>query len=180
MSGPRSSHTEAIWSRSHKYDPIGAALADGHYSRRTIGAPQFMPPGETLALIAHDGASVFGWWRPDPRSGLKSMNGLDGWTCSIFRRTGGIRASDMILAAERELVDYAVERWSGTPYAPCGPDGLLSYVWAKKVRSSNPGFCFKCEGWRKHPTRPKSSKGKLLFWKPWDEAGFVSEVTRAA
>lgn len=178
MSGVRSGSPEAgpVWLRSHKYDPIGAALADGHYSRRKIGSPQFMPPGETLVLVSPDGASVFGWWRPDPRSGIKGMNGLDGWTCTIFRRTGGTRASDAILAAESELVAYATERWSGTAFPVCGPDGLLSYVWKKKVRSSNPGFCFKCAGWRAHPTKPKSTKGKLLLWKPWPEAGEVRDA----
>ncbi len=52
-------------SRSGKFDPIGCALADGHYSRRTpgspqfrrsgaMGSPQFMPPGQNAerALLA--------------------------------------------------------------------------------------------------------------------------------
>lgn len=30
----------------------------------------------------------------------------------------------------------------------CGPDGLITYVWDKKVRSANPGYCFKCAGWK--------------------------------
>ena len=29
---------------SGKFDPAAAALADRHYSRRTVGSPQFMPP----------------------------------------------------------------------------------------------------------------------------------------
>jgi hypothetical protein len=31
--------------------------------------------------------------------------------------------------------------------SPAGPDGLLSYVWDRKVLSVNPGYCFKCAGW---------------------------------
>lgn len=79
------------WAITHKFDRVGARLADGHYSRRTPGSPQFMPPGDTLVLISDDGASVFGWWRPhaNNHTGNRARNGLDGWTCSIFRRTGG-------------------------------------------------------------------------------------------
>ena len=77
------------WIRVGKFTTVGAALADGHYSRRTVGSPQFMPPGQTVVLVSGDEASVFGWWRPHPASGIKAMNNLDGWTCTIFRRTGG-------------------------------------------------------------------------------------------
>lgn len=128
------------WVVTHKYDPRGAALADRHYSRRTIGSPQFMPPGETLVLVTEDGRAVFGWRRPHPASGLRAMNGLDGWTCTIFRSEYEERgrASGLILAAEQRLLQ------SGRSI---GPDGMLTYVFDRKVRSSNPGCCFKKAGW---------------------------------
>lgn len=66
--------THWLRARRDKYDPIGRALADGHYSRRKPGSPQFMPPGETIVLVSHDQLSVWGWWRPHPRSGLRAMN----------------------------------------------------------------------------------------------------------
>jgi len=122
-----------------KFDARTAALADRHYSRRKIGSPQFMPPGETIVLLSDDERAVFGWWRPHPASGLKAMNGLDGWTCTIFRNEGSRRSSELILAAEMELVRLAPS---------IGPDGMLTYVWDRKVRSANPGYCFKCAGWR--------------------------------
>jgi hypothetical protein len=157
------------WVVSHKFDRRGAELADGHYSRRTVGSPQFMPPGQTLILVARDGASLFGWWRPHPRSGIKAMNGLDGWTCTIFRRTGGARASDMILEAETIL----------SARQSCGPSGLLTYVWDAKVSSANPGFCFKRAGWHVAGNayccvemRPRSADGKkTLLHKPFALAG---------
>jgi hypothetical protein len=152
-----------IWRPAHKADPVGAKLADGHYSRRKIGSPQFMPPGQTLVLVTEDGSAVFGWWRPDPESGIVAMNGLDGWTCTIFRNTGGFLSSELILGAEAELLD------SGRS---CGPDGLLTYVWDSKVKSENPGYCFKCAGWIVHPTKPRSADGrKTLLWKAWSLAG---------
>ena len=79
----------SAWIISHKYDKDGARLADGHYSRRTPGSPQFMPPGETIVLVTAERDAIWGWWRPHPRSGIVAMNKLDGWTCSIFRNTGG-------------------------------------------------------------------------------------------
>lgn len=126
-----------MWRISHKFDPRAASLADRHYSRRKPGSPQFMPPGQTLVLLADD--AVFGWWRPHPRSGIRAMNGLDGWTCTIFRNEGPVLSSQLILAAEAILIaEHDV-----------GPDGLLTYVFDAKVRSPNPGACFKAAGWRR-------------------------------
>jgi hypothetical protein len=160
------------WAVAPKFSPTGAKLADGHYSRRTFGSPQFMPPGETLVLVSVDGRSVFGWWRPHPRSGIKAMNGLDGWTCSIFRRTGGARASDLILEAEKRL---------STSGRGCGPSGLLTYVWDAKIASENPGYCFKRAGWHVAGSfeccaemRPRSAdKKKTLLHKRFIDAGLL-------
>lgn len=88
--------------------------------------------------LALDGTAVFGWWRPHPASGIRSMNGLDGWTCTIFRNEGPVLSSVLILDAERALDGYDI-----------GPDGLLTYVWDSRIRSSNPGACFKAAGWRR-------------------------------
>jgi len=132
-----SAWSDALWMPVPKFTPAAAHLADGHYSRRTIGSPQFMPPGQTLVLLTPDELAVFGWWRPHPDSGIVAMNKLDGWTCTIFRNTGPLLSSELILAAERELLSR---------YA-CGPDGLLTYVWDRKVASVNPGYCFKRAGW---------------------------------
>lgn len=154
--------------RRDKYDPIGRVLADGHYSRRTPGAPQFMPPGETLVFISRDGLSVFGWWRPDPRRFPCAMNGLDGWTCCIYRRTGGVLASTLLLDAERALIN--ADRM-GLTNGPLGPHGMLSYVDPKKVGKpgDNPGYCYKCAGWVKIGKCSKNRKP--LFWKPFELAG---------
>lgn len=137
----------------------GAALADRHYSRRTVGSPQFMPPGQTLVLMTPAGDAVFGWWRPHPDSGLKALNGLDGWTCTIFRNESKRLSSALILEAEEEL----------RRRHDCGPDGLITYVWDKKLRSTNPGFCFKLAGWV--VTGRSADNKKTLLQKPWARAG---------
>jgi hypothetical protein len=128
------------WLRVTKFDTRACALADRHYSRRKIGSPQFMPPGQTIVMITVDEAAVFGWWRPDPSSGIVAMNGLDGWTCTIFRNESPYYlSSELILDAETAIDEFGYS---------CGPDGLLTYVWDKKVKSENPGYCFKKAGWR--------------------------------
>jgi len=150
------------WCQVSKRDRRACTLADRHYSRRKVGSSQFMPPGQTLVLLTADGGAVWGWWRPHPDSGIRAMNGLDGWTCTIFRREYGDRASDLILGAERTLVGSGLG---------CGPDGLLTYVWDRKVSSTNPGFCFKQAGWS---AIGRSADGrKTLLWKSWECAGLL-------
>lgn len=157
----------SAWVSVPKFTPAGARLADGHYSRRTVGSPQFMPPGQTLVLLTPDADAVFGWWRPDPRSGIKAMNGLDGWTCTIFRNTGPTLSSELILDAETALMGRF----------DCGPDGLLTYVWDAKVRSVNPGYCFKVAGWK--AIGRSADKRKTLLWKDAALAGIAPREDEA-
>lgn len=148
------------WNRVGKRDLRSASLADRHYSRRTVGSDQFMPPGQTLILLTEDELAVWGWWRPAPSSGLQAMNGLDGWTCTIFRNEGPELSSLLILAAEVELREQIGE---------CGADGMLTYVWMAKVASVNPGYCFKKAGWKRKGL--SVDRRKVLLGKPFAEAG---------
>lgn len=171
-------HRHALWLVTHKQDKDCARLADGHYSRRTIGSPQFMPPGETLVLVTPERDAVFGWWRPHPRSGIVAMNGLDGWTCSIFRNTGSSLSSKLVLAAEAELVRAERE---GITAAPCGPSGMLTYVWPRKILSSNPGWCFQVAGWsRAGWGKKRGAHAKRLLTKPFALAGIAPTTQEAA
>lgn len=161
MSSPsltRGSSVSLDWQVVGKFDRRAAALADRHYSRRTIGSPQFMPPGETLILFLP--GAVWGWWRPHPASGLKAMNGFDGWTCTIFRNESSRRSSELIILAEKALVSSD---------RGCGPSGMITYVWPKRIRSNNPGCCFKKAGWVH--TGWSADKRKMLFQKSFDLAG---------
>ena|ERR1041385_265775 len=170
------------WIRVGKFDARAVAIVDGrgpfgngvpHYSRRKPGAPQFMPPGQTLVLMTVDFSAVYGWWRPHPDSGIIAMNKRDGWTCTLFRndRRERDRASALILAAELALVAEG--------YA-CGPDGFLTYVKRAAVASSNPGYCYKCAGYRKIGVSADGKKDLLA--KPYADAGTVpnSAVHRMA
>lgn len=128
-----------------------------------------MPPGETIVLVTRDAMAVWGWWRPHPRSGIRAMNGLDGWTCSVFARHGGALASELVLDAERAL---ALLQAAGRTAAPCGPSGMITYVERRKVLSRNPGYCYKVVGWRKSGSCARGTKD--LLQKPFEMAGVDS------
>jgi hypothetical protein len=144
----------AHWIRTTKFDPHAVALANRHYTRRTPGSPQFCPPGQTVVLILPTRSALFAWWRPHPKAGLAAMNGRDGWTCSLFRNESSLLSSALILDAERALEGYS-----------CGPDGLMTYVFDQKLRSTNPGYCFKMAGYR--VIGRSADQRKTLLMKPW-------------
>ncbi len=69
-----------------------------------------------------------------------ALDGLDAWCCSIFRNESAGLSSELIEAA----MALTAERWSDRP-----ADHWLRLTWidTTKVRSSNPGYCFKQAGW---------------------------------
>lgn len=125
-----------IWRRVTKFDPRAALLADRHYSRRTVGSPQFMPPGRTIVLLLASGDAVWGTHWPKPEL---SMDGLDAWRCCIFRNESGRLSSELI----REAMDATAAEWDARPR-----DGWVTFVRVDRVRSVNPGACFKSAGWK--------------------------------
>jgi hypothetical protein len=146
------------WIVTNRASGYGSVLADRHYSRQTVGARQFLPPGQVLVLVTALGDAVFGWHRPKP--GIARLDGLDGWCCSIFRNEGAYRSSELILEAEQLLVEIK---------QVCGPDGLFTYVEPNKLQSSNPGYCFQMAGWIKTDRWSQDHRQRLLR-KPWPGA----------
>jgi hypothetical protein len=59
-----------------------------------------------------------------------------GVNCAIFRNEGAGQSSLLIRAA----MEIAWHRWPGAR--------LYTYVNPRRVRSANPGYCFKAAGWR--------------------------------
>src|SRR6185436_16207717 len=115
------------WRLTSKRDLRAAALADRHYSRRTIGSDQFMPPGRTLVFMTEDADVVWGTHWPNAEL---SLDGMDCWRCTIFRNEGPLLSSALIL----EAMDRTAETWTERP-----ADGWLTFVRIDKVRSVNPG-----------------------------------------
>lgn len=136
------------WIVTHKGDRSCRLLADRHYSRQHPGHPMFTRPGKNLTLRTAAGDAVWVTW-----SGVRD-DGLDAWECTIFRNESNYRSSDMIRAA----VAATVSEWGQPP-----ADGIITYVDASKIRSTNPGCCFKAAGWR-IIGRSKRRRLILLQW----------------
>lgn len=133
--------------RTTHFDQECRALADRHYSRRTVGARQFAYSGRKLVLRNAEGTVLFVWMFPDE---TLRMDGQVGYNCAMFRNESERRSSEIILEAE----GMAVNKW--------GPNRMYTYVDASKIRSRNPGCCFLKAGW----VRVGLSKGgKVLLEK---------------
>ena len=118
--------------RTTHFDQECRQLADRHYSRRTIGAKQFAYSGRKLVLRDCLGDVLFVWMYPDE---TMRMDGQRGYNCAMFRNESQRKSSDIILEAER----WAFEKW--------GQNRMYTYVDPSRIKSVNPGYCFKVAGW---------------------------------
>lgn len=113
---------------------LGRAIFDRHYSRyRYADGRQpklYVGPGEKLVLIHRSGRALFVWRR------FRSRDNQQGVNCAIFRNEGAGRSSDLIHSADA----IADKRWPGQRH--------YTYVDPRRVRSTNPGYCFIAAGWR--------------------------------
>lgn len=122
-------------------DPDCRELADRHYSRKSVGAALFVGPGRKIVLRNPEGTWVYVW-----RNALLREDGQTGWECTIFRNESSRLSSEIILECEK----YVEGR-------------MFTYVDSKKIRSSNPGCCFKKAGWKKAGI--SKDKGLILLVK---------------
>jgi hypothetical protein len=128
--------------------PRARWLYERHYSCVNLKARRRRPkrnlivgPGEKMVLLTSDGLALFVWRK------FRSGDGQQGVNCATFRNEGPYLSSELILEAEA----LAWERWPG--------ERLYTYVNGLKVKSSNPGWCFQCAGWKKCGV----SKGGLII-----------------
>lgn len=123
-----------FWRQSKDGNAAGLLLHRRHYSRRRYADGRdpalFVGPGEKLVLLGHEDDALFVWRKFIDASGQQGVN------CSIFRNESPHLASAMILDAET----WAEHRWPG--------ERLYTYVNPSRIRSVNPGYCFKRAGWR--------------------------------
>ena len=66
-----------------------------------------------------------------------SMRDEEGTNCAVFRNESDTLSSYLI----REAARLAWSRWPG--------ERLYTYCAPTKIRSTNPGYCFQCAGWRR-------------------------------
>ena len=126
------------WIGVHDGDPRALALFKRHYSYRRRasgqprGSPTFVGQGQKMILLTLKIDALFVW----QVSTIIRLDGQQGVRCAVFRNEGPLRSSGLILEAE----ELAWRRWPG--------ERLFTYVWPAKVKSANPGYCFKCADWR--------------------------------
>ncbi len=132
------------WHVAKDGDPAGLELYERHYScyhyKDNRIRKLFAGPGEKLVLLTEQGDALWVWRRfienqeTEPR----------GINCSVFRNESQIQSSQLRREADR----IAWCRWPG--------QRLYTYVHPGKIKSANPGYCFKVgdDGYRYVRTTP--------------------------
>ena len=127
----------ARWFGVRDGDARASALYERHYSycrsarAERRGEKRICGPGEHMVLMTVDCQALL-VWRKMNRSDLAGQSGV---CCSIFHNAGEHLSSELIGEAE----ELAWGRWPG--------ERLYTYVDPGRVRSCNPGYCFKVAGW---------------------------------
>lgn len=129
------------WLEVRDGDPRALALYERHYSAHHYRDHRpkrltFVGPGEKLVLLTPDGLALYAWRR-------SAFTDYEGINCTVFRNEGPRRSSDLI----RVAAEHAWSRWPG--------ERLYTFVDARKIRSTNPGYCFLMAGWRLTGRRTK-------------------------
>lgn len=98
------------WEISHRADQLARPLADRHYSRQSIGADQFVPPGRCVVLVIPDAAYWVTSW-PFPEYVKHAWPGA--WMCSAFRN----ERRDLYLSSDlvREAIAATLSVWPTPP-----------------------------------------------------------------
>ena len=157
------------WLPARDADPRVVALYRRHYSadltkdhRRGIGGPS-----ARIILLTERVDALWVWRlmlppeerisdrvKPDRRRENRGnapntyFGDQYGVMCTVFRNEGPTLSSSLVLEAE----EIAWGKW---------PDKrLFTYVWDSRVKSKNPGYCFKVAGWRKCGT---TTDGRLTI-----------------
>lgn len=120
-------------------DARGRELADRHYSRRTVGARGFMPPGRRFALW-RPGVLWCVVWNLDPL-------GTPRWRNTLFRNELGVRSSHLIRLAWAETCRVWVERYGALPAERLTTEVDVDATAARRSRSALPGRCYEAAGW---------------------------------
>ena len=166
-----------LWRVSSSSDPAALAVVDGtgrfeghgpHYSRRTPGSRTFTGVGQEIVLVSVDGAAVWAVvrQRTPSRRGTGASRGRDGapddatryiWRNMMFRNLGPALSSDLV----REATELTYRLWP-SKYGGMPAERLRTEVDVRRVRSSNPGYCYKMAGY----VADRTVRGKLYLWAP--------------
>lgn len=128
-------HDNFYWTTIADGNKQAMALFKKHYTfkerKQKKNAGRFAGPGERIVLLSTDGKALFVW-----RKELYRKDDQTGVNCAVFRNEGKILSSELILQAE----EIAWQRWPGAR--------LFTFINARKIKSTNPGYCYKKAGWK--------------------------------
>lgn len=150
------------WIATKKTDPDCLALSNRHYSRVSIGAPQFTRPGPNLVLRTQLGDAVWVSWYSKKRDD----NFKDVMECTIFRNESRYLSSDLVKWA----IYASIQKW-GVP-----AEGFITFVKDSAVKSENPGANYLQAGFKK-VGKTKTRKLTILQLMPEDIQIAIAEVS---
>jgi hypothetical protein len=134
------------WEISHRCDRRVRPLADRHYNRQSVGAPNFVPPGRCLVLKMKEGETTKAFWVTSwPFAQYVKHAWAGAWVNSAFRKECPGDASEMIRSA------VAATRSVWSPPAL----GLVTFVDPKHVKPTVRrgmaiyGYCYLKAGFRR-------------------------------
>jgi hypothetical protein len=126
---------DAVWVVAKDGDATGRALFRQHYSYRPYADGRdpalFVGPGEKMVLLSPCARALFVWRQ------FRCGGDQQGVNCAVFRNEGAGLSSELIRAADA----IADERWPGQRH--------YTFVNPRRVRSTNPGYCFLAAGWQR-------------------------------
>lgn len=126
------------WRMSRRFDQEARKIADRHYSRQKVGAPDFVGNVKPLVLLAPvDGHARALWvsaWQTYVRH-----EWVNAWQCTLFRNEGAGLSSELIT----EAVAATRWCWGGMP-----ENGFVTFVDSDKTKAKrHPGYCYRMAGW---------------------------------
>ena len=165
------------WRISSSSDPASLRIVDGlgrfrehgpHYSRRSPGSKTFTGVGREVVLVTECGRAVWAvvLQKTPPRKGSGSSRGRTGapdnhvkWVFRnmMFRNLGAGLSSELIRWAVGATHIVWVRKYGAPP-----PVRMRTEVNLRKVRSTNPGYCYQMAGW----TKGQVKRGLLHLYEP--------------
>jgi hypothetical protein len=137
------------WTLSHRADADVVPLADRHYNRQHVGAPQFCPPGPAIVFKIKAAGVVKAFWcsaNPDARYVKHAWAGA--WMCTAFRNEGAGLSSELIRQAVAMTRAVAADKASWQ-FGNVPPLGMITFVDADKTRKKrDPVRCYRRAGFR--------------------------------
>lgn len=129
---------------SHRADRFAVPIADRHYNRQKIGAPQFVPPARCMVL-RHELDAL--WVTSFPFAEYVKHAWAGAWVNSLFRNESEHLSSEMIREAVAITLTYTVETPSWKGEVP--EKGMVTFVDAAKTKPKDkPGWCYRKAGFK--------------------------------